>query len=402
MIPIRTETSVRHTPIANVALIVANVLLFLFLDYVPSESGRALKSTYFVLDGFAPRLYQFVTYQFAHGDAWHLAGNMLFLWVFGNSVNAKMGDIAYLLFYLAGGVCAGLVFNYNSPHSLVGASGAIAAVTTAYLVLFPRSRVTVLVIFFFITFIEVPALLIIGLKIVLWDNVIAPSLGIASESVAYSAHLAGYVFGFIAAMTMLFIKAIPRDQYDMLALVKRWNQRRSYQSMMRDPQVRAQAELGRVGKVAPHDAKARAEWNRQIDERTELRTKIADHLAQGEVDNAARLYEELIARHPEQCLPADQQIVIGRYYYSLQRQAQAAATFERYLASYPVGTEANEVRLLLGILLGRDLQQYERAEKVLSEALAKSTNPSRRALAEEWLAEVRAHRPRGPQTAPPA
>ncbi|MCC7366334.1 MAG: rhomboid family intramembrane serine protease [Dehalococcoidia bacterium] len=402
MIPIRTETSVRHTPVANLALLVANVLVFLLLDYLPSASGREIKNTYFVLDGFAPRLYQFITYQFAHGDAWHLAGNMLFLWVFGNSVNAKMGDIAYLLFYLAGGACAGLVFNYYSPHSLLGASGAIAAVTTAYLVLFPRSRVTVLVIFFFITFIEVPALLIIGVKIILWDNVVAPSLGISSESVAYSAHLAGYVFGFVAAMTMLFIRAIPRDQYDMLALVKRWNQRRSYQSMMSDPQARAQAQLGRVGKAAPVDPKARAEWNRQVDERTELRSRIGEQLARGEVEGAVRLYEDLIAKHPEQCLPAEQQIVIGRYYYSQNRQAQAAATFERYLASYAIGSEANEVRLLLGILLGRDLQQYERAEKLLSEALAKSTNPSRRALAEEWLTEVRTRRPGGPQTAPPA
>jgi membrane associated rhomboid family serine protease len=392
MIPIRTETSVRHTPFANLALLTANVLCFLFFDYLGGPTGLTIKQQYFVLDGFAPTLYQFITYQFAHADIWHLVGNMLFLWVFGNSVNAKMGDVAYLLFYLAGGICAGVVFNHGTPHALIGASGAIAAVTTAYMVLFPRAHVTVLIFFFFITFIEVPAIIVIGAKIVLWDNIIAPSIGIANDQVAHTAHMAGYTFGFLAAFTMLIIRAVPRDQYDMLALAKRWKQRREYAAVMRDPANRARAELGRVGKVAPQTAKARAEWNQRMDERAAFRTDVAERLQRGDTEGAARQYEELLSKHPDQCLPADQQLLIGRYYYNNQRPAQAAAAFERFLNSYAYSAEANEVRLLLGILFARDLQQDERAEKLLTQAVEKSANPSRRELASDWLAEIRARR----------
>ena len=114
--------------------------------------------------------------RFAPADVWHLVGNMLFLWVFGNGVNAKLGDLPYLFFYLAGGVFAGVVFGWLSADELLGASGSIAAVTTAYLVLYPRSRVTVLFAFFFITFFEVPATIIIAVKIILWDNILAPQI----------------------------------------------------------------------------------------------------------------------------------------------------------------------------------------------------------------------------------
>ena len=144
----------------------------------------------------------------------HLLGNMLFLWVFGNSVNGKMGDIPYLLFYLAGGVFAawGYAILQAKVFYLVGASGAIAAVTTAYLALFPRSRVTVMVwFFFFIHFFEVPAMILIGLKVIVWDNVVAPKLA-GADSVAYGAHIAGYFFGFLVSLNMLFLRALPRDQ----------------------------------------------------------------------------------------------------------------------------------------------------------------------------------------------
>ena len=126
----------------------------------------------FALRSADPAIYQFITYQFRHGDVWHLLGNMLFLWVFGNSVNSKMGDWAYVVFYLAGGVFAawGYAMLESPGFTLVGASGSIAAITTAYLVLYPRSRVTVLLWFFLIHFFELPAMIIIGVKIVLWDK----------------------------------------------------------------------------------------------------------------------------------------------------------------------------------------------------------------------------------------
>jgi len=389
LLPIRTETSVRHTPTANVLLITINVLVFLVLNYGMRRASIDYKDRYFILDGDAPRLLQYLTHQFAHADAWHLVGNMLFLWVFGNAVNAKFGDVPYVLFYLASGICAALGFRmFNPGFGLLGASGAIAAVTTAYLVLFPRSHVTVLYMFFFIGFLQVPATIMILVKIILWDNIVAPSLA-GGGNVAYEAHLAGYFFGFLASMLMLLIRALPRDQFDVLALVKRWNQRRAYAATMADPRARAQAQFGRVARVAPPDPRMQAEWERKLDERTELRSRIAELVLAGDMAAATAEYDRLVAMDPEQCLAADQQMALGREYYATGRHPQAAAAFERFLNCYRQSPDANEVRLLLGIINARELKRYDAAERLLTEVISRAANPARRELAERWLSEVK-------------
>ncbi|GAG48796.1 unnamed protein product, partial [marine sediment metagenome] len=236
-------------------LIGVNLLVYLLFDEkLFGQATAVFKQQYLVFESTDPAFHQFFTYQFLHADIWHLFGNMLFLWVFGNGVNGKMGDIPYLLFYLAGGVFAawGHAVVDPEPFRLVGASGSIAAITTAYLALFPRARVTVLVWFFFIYFFEMSAMIIIGLKIIVWDNIVAPNLG-TQGAVAYQAHLAGYLFGFVAALLLLFFRALPRDQFDILALWKRWNQRRELTAAMSSPAAQARAQYGTVAQVPKRD-----------------------------------------------------------------------------------------------------------------------------------------------------
>ncbi len=391
-VPIRTETVIRYTPSVNFALILANTLVFLLLDVrVASEGMWAFRQRYLPLHSYEPSFYQFFTYQFIHADLMHLAGNMLFLWVFGNSVNAKLGNGPYLLFYLAGGAFAGWGHALLHPASaLAGASGAVAAVTTAYLALFPRSRVTVLIwFFFFIHFVEIPAMIIIGLKIILWDNVIGPSIG-GSEKVAYHAHLAGYLFGFVAAMGMLLIRALPRDQFDILALWKRWRQRRELAAVLSQPGAAAWAQYGAVGRAAPADPQARAIEDRRIDEIADLRARIGMELEQRANAAAASLYEQLLLRAPTQCLPEAQQLEIAREFYASGKFTQAAAAFDRFVECYPDAIEAGNVRLLLGIVYARDLQQYEAADKHLTRSMESLRDQSRRDQCILWLRSVRA------------
>jgi membrane associated rhomboid family serine protease len=228
MIPISTDTPIRRTPWVNYALIALNVLIFLATGGVENASrpnhplNRWVELA--VLDGTSPQLYQFFTYQFLHANWAHIGGNMLFLWVFGNAVNAKMGHGPYLFFYLAGGVFAATGYGFYRDASMVGASGAIAAVTTAYLALFPRSHITVLYWFFIIGTFELPSMLLIVFKMILWDNVMAPRM-VADSNVAFGAHLAGYAFGFAAAAGMLALRCLPRDQFDIVALWRRRLQR---------------------------------------------------------------------------------------------------------------------------------------------------------------------------------
>lgn len=386
-IPVRTEMVSRRTPLMNYALLAINLLAFLAFNVVAPRQLSGFRDRYLVLQGEWPSLHQFFSYQFLHADPWHVAGNMLFLWVFGNSVNAKLGNAAYGMFYLSGGVFAAVTFLLGNTAHLLGASGSIAAVTTAYLVLFPRSRVTVLIVFFFITFIEVPAMVLIVVKIILWDNVVSPRIH-GSGDVAIAAHLGGYCFGFVAAAALLLIKAVPRDHFDMLGLLDRWNRRRVFRSALSDPDQRRAATYGIVGRAPISDA-ARKEEEVRLDRIGEMRTHIADRLTGGDTEGAMTLYEELIATDAGQCLSARDQLEIARAFYARQKTPQAAGAFERYLSCYRAGFETDEIRLLLGIIYARDLQQYGAAEKHLSACVDRLKGEDRRHQCRQWLEHVR-------------
>jgi membrane associated rhomboid family serine protease len=138
---------------------------------------------------------------FMHGSLLHWAGNMLFLWIFGNNIEDAMGRVKFLLFYLLGGIAATLAQFATDPNAVVpnlGASGAIAAVLGGYALLYPRARVVTLIfIIFFITLIELPALFVLGAWFVL-QALDAASQPVGGGGVAVWAHIGGFVFGLVA------------------------------------------------------------------------------------------------------------------------------------------------------------------------------------------------------------
>jgi membrane associated rhomboid family serine protease len=393
IIPIRTESVTRHTPTVNYLLIGVNfVCFFLFSEQFGGERIAAFTTRYLALHAHAPSFHEFFSYQFVHATPMHLLGNMLFLWVFGNSVNGKMGDVSYLLFYIAGGVFAGwgYALTESGVSRLVGASGAIAAVTTAYLALFPRSHVTVLVwVFFFIHFFEWPAMILILLKVIVWDNIVGPAL-MGSGNVAHSAHLAGYLFGFLGALFMLFVRALPRDQFDILALWRRWRQRRAFASAMADPVAVARAKYGSVARVPSANAKIESVNEEHLDVLVDRRTRAIELLDHGKAEEAAAEYDKLCELDPRQCLTERHQLALGREYCRVGRFDRAAHTFERFLDSYPRSNDTRDVRLLLGIIYARDLRQYEEADKHLSQSLDELRDDRRREQCLGWLRDVRA------------
>jgi membrane associated rhomboid family serine protease len=151
------------------------------------------------------------TSMFMHGGWLHIAFNMLFLWVFGNNIEDSMGRGRYALFYLLGGLVAGITQVFVSPDSttpLVGASGAIAAVLGGYALLYPRARVLTAVFVFFIFLVEIPALVLLGIWIFLQflpavGQLASPDVG-SQGGVAYFAHIGGFLFGL--ATVKLFAK----------------------------------------------------------------------------------------------------------------------------------------------------------------------------------------------------
>jgi len=149
---------------------------------------------------------------FLHGGWFHVLSNMLYLWIFGDNVEDRMGHVKYFIFYLLTGYIATIAHVLTAPFStvpLVGASGAIAGVLGAYLVLFPRARVLTLVfILFFIQIVPIPAVIFLGFWFVL--QVLSGMAGLAAQAaqgVAFWAHIGGFVFG------MLLVKLFARRKY---------------------------------------------------------------------------------------------------------------------------------------------------------------------------------------------
>ena len=178
---------------------------------IPDELSdlRPIPEVDAICGGKSP-LFSLFTSMFLHGGLLHLAGNMLYLWVFGNNVEDRMGPAAFIGFYLAAGVVASYTHVLTEPSSqipLVGASGAIAGTLGAYLVMFPHARVLTLVpIVFFLQLMELPALVVLGFWFVLQAFQGVGGLGgDPAGGVAWFAHIGGFAFGVVVAL--LFYRA---------------------------------------------------------------------------------------------------------------------------------------------------------------------------------------------------
>ncbi|MGD8452394.1 MAG: rhomboid family intramembrane serine protease [Phycisphaerae bacterium] len=384
LIPIGTDVRPRKPPAGNYILIFLNVAIFLFTNTGLGKSAGGQLRDLWTLYAAVPDLGQYITYQFLHADWMHLAGNMLFLWIFGNAVCDRMGSLCYVLFYLAGGVCAGATFAAFNDNAILGASGSIAAVTTAFLVLFPRVHVTLLLWLIIITVIQVPAMIVIVFKIILWDNVIAPSLDqSAVSSVAYSAHLGGYAFGFAVAVIMLITRALPRNQFDLLALWSRWQRRAGLQP------VGGGSLRARPIEVTEVDSRPLSTVPLTAAE--QLREEALERLSDGDHAAATAAYLKLLEIEPQQVLPRAAQLEVANYLAQTQRHITAAMAYELFLAAYPGAGDAPQVRLLLGLICARYLHQYERAAMHLRRARSGLTIEAQRAMAESELRQIEPH-----------
>ncbi len=190
--------------VITIGLIVLNALIFVFEATLSIPELEAFITQYGTIPAEIVRgqdWYTLLTSMFLHGGWFHLIGNMLFLWVFGDNIEAVLGKIAYLVFYLLGGLGASLAHifaNVGSSIPSVGASGAIAAVLGAYIVMFPHSRVRVLVLAYRVGIARITALMFIGLwAVTQFFNGIA-SLGVQTaqtDGVAWWAHIGGFAVG---------------------------------------------------------------------------------------------------------------------------------------------------------------------------------------------------------------
>jgi membrane associated rhomboid family serine protease len=253
VIPLRDDNPTRAIPYATIAIIALNLIAFFFwqpqsftgasdqeqgtffycnalIPYEVLNQENLAEADDLPPDGRPPAelerqecpgknwLVSVFTSMFLHGGLLHIGGNMLFLWIFGNNVEDKLRPPLYVLFYLGAGIAATIAqvaivnSGVNAFVPNIGASGAIAGVLGAYLVMFPRRRVLTLVMFFFITFVYLPAFVVLGLWFILQAVngvlTLAPENVNAGGGVAFWAHIGGFVFGL--ALAFLFF---PKERF---------------------------------------------------------------------------------------------------------------------------------------------------------------------------------------------
>ncbi len=380
-LPLGDEPNPRGVPYVNYALIAINCAVYLFVtlplasvaadpsspllaDYVrviaqqlpPNVSIQQVLGSISAYDlvvfgyGFRPvdpHVATLFTAMFLHSGFMHLAGNMLFLWIYGDNVEHRLGPVRYLLWYLATGAAATLFhawFSPSSPLPLVGASGAISGVLGFYFVWFPRNRVRLFVFLFPIIWnvFLVPARLVLAMYLLV-ENLLPFLIQRSAGGVAHGAHIGGFLAGLAVAWVMNRLDRSPR--------------RAGVDALEREEAETPSADL-------------------------------ADLIAQGRFAQAARAYFQLSPEASRRALSPRDTLALG-YWLMTNGQARAAlAVYQRHLRDYPLGPGTAEAHAGAGLVQLQALGQPTAAYQHLVEALEHNPTAETERLVRDALAEI--------------
>ena len=326
------------------------------------------------------------TYQFLHGGWFHLIMNMIFLVAFGSVLEARLGKLGFLALFLVGGAFAayaqawiGRVLEPDSSFTIiVGASGSISALMGAAYAMHPRANVTGIAIPQFVR----------AQTSLRWMMGFAIALDIARTIVGWSeggsgiatlAHLGGVVFGFGVGAALLASGILRRDDVDALYLFKQWRRRREMRQAM------LEAGVGQSGQVA---ARVRADGDHEeTDAQRTLRSTIAAAHRERDYVLAARLYLELLQTLPDATLPAAIQLDVANQLAGDGKNAHAAAAYARFLERFRTHVAADDVRVMLAVVLARRLGDKAAARTALDGFGTRELDRDRQALIDELRRE---------------
>ena len=365
LIPLRTDRERSRPTRVVYALMAVNVALFLVQLLLQGTQGSAQQTPIepLVLQSGSDGPWAYLTYAFLHGGFLHIGGNMLFLWVFGPPVEDRFGRWWFLAFYLLGAVIAGIAHDLVSASPVVGASGAIASVTGAFLILFPRTRIQVLWFFGIITTLLVPAWFMIGLSIA--RDLF--SLAMPENGVANMAHLGGYIFGGGMSFALLASRVLPREQYDFFSVLKQSHRRRGFKAAA----ASRKADVSRLRKEAEPEPE---QHDPVAEELANKRSEVSRALAEDRIDDAVEAYRELVGRcgrdRPAQAtLSRRLQFLLGSALYERGEHDLADFAFSRYVDAFPEERDTPEVRVLLARIKARYRGEIDAAKALLENAL---------------------------------
>ena len=360
LLPIGTDVRLRNYPSVTYLLIGLNMLLFAVSWSMNRVSGD--HSTNVVITQIQSILHEselssshfhiwsLFTYQFMHATWWHVIGNMIFLLPFGKVVEDRLGHIGFLALYLGcGAIGGGLhVLLYDNP--VVGASGSVCAITAAFATLAPRSKIRILFIFFLITIIEVPGLLLVIFQIAFDGlNLLGSMAGADGGPTAWVVHLAGYASGISVVYLLLVTGIIPRGEYDLFRVITQANRRRQFRSVVSESNT-------------PKKVKQKPLSPAQI-----ARASIAQSLVSGQHQAAANEYLQLLSSDASFTLDPKTRVDVANTLLRSQNISAAAKLYEQHLAEKPLPDDAADVALLLAAKYARILNEPKRSNSLIDQ-----------------------------------
>jgi len=358
LIPIGTDIEQRRQPIVTYWIIGLNLLIFA-LQWATSRSGGNTATHEFVrfiaeleVDGQLSssqfHVWSLVTYQFLHGGWMHIIVNMLFLLPFGKAVEDRMGHLGFALFYLGCGAFGGLIHTLLYASPVIGASGSVCSVVAAFIVLAPKTKIRVLLIFFIIGIYTVPSLLLVGFFVLLDTfSLLASVAGNTTTTTAWVVHLCGYLSGFAVTFIALSLGLIISTQFDLTQMIRQSYRRRSLQKVIDSPPV--------------------LQTNKKLKDDPDflLSTSIAKEATSGDINIAVVQYLEAIAKKPSFKIDPRTLHMIGTTLIQANRIEEGVQVFEIYLLQYKHSKDRGEVALLLAAKYSRDLNNAKRASELL-------------------------------------
>lgn len=343
-LPLGTDRPLKRPTLVNYIFVAACLATFMAQLMSQPPTGVAswvdtamLRPTQFVW-------WNLLSYQFLHGGFMHLAGNMLFLWVFGPNIEDRLGRLGYTALFLIGGVAAGALHTAFDTNPVIGASGSIAAVTGAYIVFFPRTHIKVLLFFIFIGVFNIPAIWFIGFAIA--RDVFG--LGVGSGGVAYLAHLGGYIFGFSVAMILLATKVLPRETYDLFSIGKQAKRRRDFKSTAASGHTPWAHETPKHIKKSKNDRPDPA-----AEELARRRAEVSTAVRAGQRDDAIKLWCALADESPAAVMPRAIQLDLAGWLFEQRKLPEADDAYTRFLSQNGAENEAHRVRLMSALIRTR-------------------------------------------------
>ena len=363
LLPIGSDIQHKRHPNVTYGIICLNLIVFA-LQWSSFRAGGLESSNEFAktisavlnqgkLSSANFHILSLFTYQFLHASWWHILGNMIFLLPFGKAVEDRMGHVGFAFFYIVCGAIGGWIHTLFSDSPVVGASGSVCAVTAAFIVLAPKTRIHVLLVFFVIGIFKIPSLLFV-LFFVLFDalSLLANISGANAGNTAWVVHLMGYTSGFVFTFILLSLRIIKSTQFDLTEVFKQARRRHTYHKAI-------------AGKPAIATSSVSPTYPVEL-----TLSSIAQSVASGNTLAGADQYLRALDTNSNLLLDQRTHVQIGNALIKAGRIEEGVKVHEKYLEQQPNAKNRGEIALLLAAKYTRQLHNSKRARELLNDFAA--------------------------------